>query len=76
MKECVFVCHGRVFVIHCFYLNLASMPMLVSNGRKLPVILTHSAKPEANIPKLSSWLAGSILELINSNIYLKCNLYS
>lgn len=54
LKEWIFECHG----------NLSSVPKPVSNGRKLPVILTR-AKPEADIPKLSSWLASNVLELIN-----------
>lgn len=66
VEESIFVCRGGMFVIHWRYLKLASMPTLVSNARKLPVILTHSAKTEATIPKLSFWPASSILELINS----------
>lgn len=54
LKEWIFECHG----------NLSSVPKPVSNGRKLPVILT-SAKPEGDIPKLSFWLASNVLELIN-----------
>lgn len=66
MEESILVCRGEVFVIHWCYLKLASMPTLDSNARKLPVILTRSAKTEATIPKLSSQPASSILELINS----------